>query len=462
MTLQLKTENRIREINFKDIKLNPEYQKLVPIMNKEDDQTFDESVKLNGIREPITLNESCILLDGHGRYGKAEKYQISKLRYVVKTFENKLLEKKYVLETNLQRRHLTTIQKVKLAIPLLEVEQELGKIRQKELGSKYGRGKKKTLASKDAEDKKGKSAKIISKKSGLSTTTLERGKTVLEKATPEELTALEENKDGYSISKVYRNIRKREKKKRLEESLKKQQVKLPKTIQLHNKPFQELKIKPNSISLIFTDPPYEEKSLHLYKDLAKQAFKVLREGGSLMCFSGHYCIDRVIEYMKAEGLKFHWPMVVLHSGPSASVFGRKILVAYKPILWFTKGKYEGNFVKDVIKSEFQGKELHEWAQSTVESDYYIKYLTLENDIVYDPFMGQGTFGISANKLNRQFIGAEINKEHFENAKKLISIIPGTTKKEKPCSCTCHNSKTDSICCSCTCDYEKLPSKEFPI
>jgi DNA modification methylase len=90
------------------------------------------------------------------------------------------------------------------------------------------------------------------------------------------------------------------------------------------------------------------------------------------------------------------------------------------MLWFTKGKYEGEYVKDMIKSEFQGKELHKWAQSTVESDYYIKYMTMENEIVYDPFMGQGTFGVSAKKLNRQFIGSEIDPAHFETAQRLIS------------------------------------------
>jgi DNA modification methylase len=47
-------------------------------------------------------------------------------------------------------------------------------------------------------------------------------------------------------------------------------------------------------------------------------------------------------------------------------------------------------------------------------------MTIENEIVYDPFLGQGTFGISAVKLNRQFIGCEIDPGHFENAQRLIS------------------------------------------
>ena len=124
--------------------------------------------------------------------------------------------------------------------------------------------------------------------------------------------------------------------------------------------------------------------------------------------------------VESHGLKFQWPMVILHGGPSPAIFGRKVLVGYNPMLWFVKGKYDGDMIRDVIQSEFQGKDLHDWAKSTVESDYYIKHMTIENEIVYDPFLGQGTFGVSAVKLNRQFIGCEINSEHFATAERMIS------------------------------------------
>lgn len=38
----------------------------------------------------------------------------------------------------------------------------------------------------------------------------------------------------------------------------------------------------NSVDLIFTDPPYEKKSLHLYGDLAQCAARWLKPGGLLM------------------------------------------------------------------------------------------------------------------------------------------------------------------------------------
>src|SRR3972149_3110425 len=45
----------------------------------------------------------------------------------------------------------------------------------------------------------------------------------------------------------------------------------------------------------------------------------------------------------------------------------------------------------------------------------------EGDTVLDPFMGSGTTGIVAKKLDRNFIGCEINKEYFEIASARIGI-----------------------------------------
>jgi DNA modification methylase len=43
----------------------------------------------------------------------------------------------------------------------------------------------------------------------------------------------------------------------------------------------------------------------------------------------------------------------------------------------------------------------------------------ENGIVLDPFMGSGTTGLVARKLNRNFIGIELNPEYVELARKRI-------------------------------------------
>jgi DNA methylase len=94
------------------------------------------------------------------------------------------------------------------------------------------------------------------------------------------------------------------------------------------------------------------------------------------------------------------------------------------LLWFVKGKKirEGfNYMADSIRSARpHNKYLHEWQQSTVETEYVIRGLTVENEVILDPMLGSGTTGIAAIKLNRKFIGIEIQKETFNVAKSIIS------------------------------------------
>jgi DNA modification methylase len=50
----------------------------------------------------------------------------------------------------------------------------------------------------------------------------------------------------------------------------------------------------------------------------------------------------------------------------------------------------------------------------------IKSTTKEGDTVFDPFMGSGTIGIACKKLNRHFIGCDIDASYCELAKKRIN------------------------------------------
>jgi len=51
--------------------------------------------------------------------------------------------------------------------------------------------------------------------------------------------------------------------------------------------------------------------------------------------------------------------------------------------------------------------------------HFIKLHTTDNDIVLDPFMGSGTCGVAAIKMNRRFIGCEIDSEYYQIAKARI-------------------------------------------
>lgn len=398
--------------------VDPKYLEFIPRPSIERYNEIKNDIKQYGQQIAIITNQNNVILDGHTRYQICQE-----LKIIPKTekrkFESKLEEKRFVYSTNVKRRNLSDFLHIELSLKINEIDKKIAKINQSNGGKGYRISDKVNLNEK------------VAKETGKHRDTVSKARQILEKASDKTKQDLREGKDGTSINKVYKKIKKQEKKQKRQEQIKKIQVHLPENVQLFNQPFQQNKIKDNSVSLIFTDPPYTKEYLYLYEELAKQAIRVLKDGGSLLCYIGHYAIGIIIPMMEKHGLKFHWPIAVIHSGPSSTMWGYKVMVGYKLMLWFTKGKYEGEFVRDVIKSEFQGKELHEWAQSTKESDYYIKQITSENEIVYDPFLGQGTFGISAIKLKRQFIGSEIDPTHFKTAQKLLTIENSKNKKSVP-------------------------------
>jgi DNA modification methylase len=85
----------------------------------------------------------------------------------------------------------------------------------------------------------------------------------------------------------------------------------------------------------------------------------------------------------------------------------------------------------------QGKAIHDFFESPITPQNEKKYgkhptqkpeqiieqlislLSNEDDIILDPFMGSGSTGIVAKKLNRNFIGIELCPEYFNIATKRI-------------------------------------------
>jgi ParB-like chromosome segregation protein Spo0J len=186
------------------LSLNPEYEKLLPKMSEEEFAELKASIQTEGQHYPIVANENLEVLDGHHRFKACQELGIEP-DFEVRKFEDKLIEKKFVIEANLRRRHLTKFQLVELGVPLLEIEKEIAKKRQSTAG-KLGRNMQLGLAPNDAkpEFKKTKSTAAVAKKVGVSTRTFERGKKIVEEASEEEKQKLREGKT--SIAKVYREV----------------------------------------------------------------------------------------------------------------------------------------------------------------------------------------------------------------------------------------------------------------
>ncbi len=185
------------------MRINPEYEKLLPKMTQEEFTQLKQSIRDEGQHYAIVVNEDLEVLDGHHRFRACTELGIEP-DFEVRKFEDKLMEKRFVIEANLRRRHLNNFQLVELALPLLEIEKALAKRRKVEAG-KIGRDLQLGLASDDAKPVfKAKAAAEVAKKAGLSTRTFERGKRILEEANEEDKQRLREGKA--SIASIYREI----------------------------------------------------------------------------------------------------------------------------------------------------------------------------------------------------------------------------------------------------------------
>jgi hypothetical protein len=142
------------------------------------------------------INSKGVVLDGHNRFRICKELKLEP-DCKVKDFKNKLEEKQFIITTNLKRRHLNDFQKAELGMALLDTEKKLAKDRM----SKGGGSDHQNLP----EEEKGQVRDIIANKVGISGTTFERVKKIVEKA-PERL-KVSCRKGEVSITRIYGLIR---------------------------------------------------------------------------------------------------------------------------------------------------------------------------------------------------------------------------------------------------------------
>jgi len=181
--------------------INEEYKKLLPTLSKQEYEALKQSIKTEGQHFPITINPQNIILDGHNRYKICLELGLEP-KCELKTFQNGLLEKKFVIEANLRRRHLNKFQKAELGFPLLDIEKKLAKERQIEMGKTHGNDPLGSF------EHKGKARDIVARTIGLSPITFQRALTIIEKA-PEELKE-KVRRGKTSITYAYKTVKREE------------------------------------------------------------------------------------------------------------------------------------------------------------------------------------------------------------------------------------------------------------
>ena len=191
-------------------------------------------------------------------------------------------------------------------------------------------------------------------------------------------------------------------------------------------------IEPNSVDLVVTDPPYDREAIPLFADLVSLSAEILKPGGSLLCLGGTLFWREQLAAMEqaAEHTDLnYWWMVTYHMtaavGAASRIFPKRVFSRWKPIFWFVRGEYTGEWAQDTFicpPKTKEVKEYHVWGQHPEVYDEMLKVFAYPGDLVCDPFLGGGTTGVSAISRGCGFVGSDIDPEAVRTTQERIIMM----------------------------------------
>jgi DNA modification methylase len=403
-----------------------EVTELFPVMTADEYAAMKLDIERNGLQEAIWTCEGKIV-DGRSRYRACVELGVEpQLREW--SGAGSLID--FVVSANLHRRHLTASQKAMLAV---QIEKQLAVAAKENMRAAggdrrsglSGTGFKKVIKSIHA-------AKEAAKMVGTNTTYVSAAKKIAGQASdlvPAVRGGVINMREASSLAKLPRpsrsaivekivtgkakNVKEARRLVTIEEA-KADAVNWPST----SKPYRLIhdtvenmidRAQPDKLSIIIADPPYPGEYLSVYESLAKLAAKALKPGGSLLVMVGHYHLPAILAMMTPY-VNYHWTCCYDMPGAKAQVFQKSVYTSWKPVLWFVKGKYEGDWRVDKFTSQRPDKTYHEWGQSESGMVDIIEKFTKPGDIILDPFLGGGATGIAALKLKRLFVGIDSDED----------------------------------------------------
>lgn len=221
-------------------------------------------------------------------------------------------------------------------------------------------------------------------------------------------------------------------------------------------------IADNNIDLIVTDPPYrvttygtsfnhgmfknkatnqgmvfEHNDIEV-SEYAPEFFRVLKDGSHCYVMCNHVNLQSMLDTFTDIG--FHFIKSLIWDKGN-KIMGTYYMSQFEYILFFRKG--QGVPINDCGTSDIlsipnikmkrnDGTNFHDTEKPVALWDVLISNSSKENDLVLDPFMGIGGSAVSAKKLNRRFIGCEIDTMYYEVAVSRVnnSVLPDKGFKPK--------------------------------
>lgn len=388
---------------------------LFPLIEGEEFDALCEDVQQHGLLEPITTYDGAII-DGRNRYRACKKTGIEP-KYTEWNGKGSLLG--FVVSKNIRRRHMNSGQLAFLTVECEKIIANEIKEKEKERLKEPRNTNKNQKQTCEKIHKSRDALKEAAELTGTNRHYVADAKKIL-KDNPEEAKKVMSGEK--TLSEAKHEIKQEEKRKRYEEKRKE------KAIPADAKPDWKLitgdiadykkHFQPESAEWIITDPPYPKEYIPLFKTLAEFSDYILKPGGSLICMTGQSYLPDYINLLSSK-LNYQWTLAYMLPGGTLTVHARAVNNGWKPLLWFVKGKYQGNMVFDVCRSEASDKRFHEWGQSESGMADIIEKFTKPGEIIVDPFCGGGATGIAAIKMARKFVGLDIDAKSITVARERL-------------------------------------------
>ena len=165
-------------------------------------------------------------------------------------------------------------------------------------------------------------------------------------------------------------------------------------------------------------------------DYFQRLSRIVKTGGAVIMFMSIIKVETIIQLAEKHGFYYKTTGIWHKTNPMPRNMNLHFINSTEAWIYFIYKKRTGTFNNN-------GKVLHDFIESSVvpqsETRYgkhptqkpekilrhFIEVLTNEGDTVMDTFMGSGATGVAACQTGRNFIGIELDKGYFENAKKRI-------------------------------------------
>ena len=194
-----------------------------------------------------------------------------------------------------------------------------------------------------------------------------------------------------------------------------------------------------SVDISFTSPPYNRKRNDKYENyddtiedyfgflcnFTNELIRITKKWSFINIQTNYYNRSEIYKYIGEYADKIQNIIIWEKTNPMPAC-GNNITnaVEYFIVIGDKSLKSNTTYTKNHISSSVNSKmdKIHKAVMKQEVCDWFIDKFTNENDVILDPFMGLGTTGISCKKMNRDFIGIELNKEYFDIAEKRINEI----------------------------------------